>query len=82
MEFDLSTFDALSTQPNVFGGEDVFGDNSMVGHTEPNVFGGENYHSTDGSVIATSQPNVFGGVNISMEVNSNPFSSDIPDFTF
>jgi hypothetical protein len=81
VDFDLSIFETLSTQPNVFDGETIFDANhEIVGHTEPNLFGGENYQSADGSIIATSQPNIFGGIDINVNTLSNPFAFDVPDF--
>ena len=34
------------TQPNVFGGQNLFSsDRGMLGYTQPNVFGGSNFFS-------------------------------------
>ena len=81
MDFDFSTFDTIHTQPNIFGGDDIFGpNNEMWVITQPNIFDGSDFMTPDGSIFATSQPNIFGGFDISMNVSSNPFASTIPDF--
>lgn len=30
--------------PNIFGGEDFYGNQGYMGHSQPNIFGGRNFH--------------------------------------
>ena len=94
MDFDF--FDSLSqfhsiggeetlsgdfhTEPNIFGGENIFDHNNhQIGHTESNIFGGNNLIDNFGTMIGQSIPNIFGGFDIDILKSFNP-GSDIPDF--
>ena len=79
MDFDLSSFDHLHTQPNIFGGQDLFDSDGMICHTQPNIFGGEDFHSLDDQLHFSSRPNIFGGFDLDplQSMNFNTF----PDFT-
>src|SRR4051794_25054764 len=51
----------VGSQPNVFGGENIFADGHFAGFTMPNVFGGHAYHTAGGQIAGFTTPNVFGG---------------------
>lgn len=82
MDFDFSTFDMIHTQSNIYGGDNIYDGNEMIGHTEPNIHGGDNFFSFDGSFAGFSSPNIFGGHNYNLNSGDpNPFLPSMPKFT-
>ena len=51
-----------TSQPNVFGGQNIQTPNGMI-QSQPNVFGGQNYTLPNGGGTIVCTPNVFGGQN-------------------
>ncbi len=79
MEMDLSSFDHIHTQSNIFGGQDIFDSHGgYSGHTQPNIFGGQDFFDSSGIHAMQSTPNIFGGVDIDPLQSSN---FNIPNFS-